>query len=122
MDAVAKKLIFPLCLLTMPYWLGLPLIMLGINSAGFILAAIMPQVITNPFSSYYDSQTNEVLSASPIPAIVFWTFVLIIYLYITKAKSQVASAIMFIFIMFIAVMLMHFCFKTIGYSLVIDSI
>ena len=117
-----QRFTLPLIVLTSPYWLGIPLLKMGVTTLGFILAAILPQIVQNPFGSYYSAQTNQIFSGSAIPAIILWLVVFLVYGFITKTKSLGVSIIIFFTIMVVAVSFVHFSLNIFGYNLVIDSV
>ena len=116
------KFFYPLAFLTMPFWLGLPLLKVGITALGFALADIFPQFILDPFSSYYGSQTNQGFSDNHIPAIALWVVVFAIYSYASREKTLEASMFIFAGIALVAVVLVHVTLALLGYRFVVDSI
>jgi len=116
----SKRFFLSVAFLVAPCLLGFTLILLGINSIGFVLAAIYPQVFLNPYIGYLHNQGD----LTWLFAFIHWFFTISLFVLWARKdkKGSVFLFIKFIIITGFSVWLAHSALELLGTKLVIDSI
>ena len=113
------KLGIAVALLTLPYWLGFALGLLGFDTASYFLMGIIPQLAIDPYYSHYGARRFADGWLAPV---LHWSLLLMLYWWLSRGRSLMVSLLMFAGLAALSVVLVHVLLSVCGCKFELDTI